>query len=173
MQIVTFGGVTIGLLLLLWALIQWWPGLKPLRKDPAGSAAALLPFLFAWAYGVLAILTVGGLVGWIADTTLWISNWLGDAALVWGVGGNPGQRGPTVAYLPLTQTGGAVVLLLTVVIIAIAKRKKTPAEVKSSLKTGAWCGICLGTSAGVAGFAAVPLAQAANWAGGALYGLAG
>lgn len=173
MQIVTFGGVTIGLLLLLWALIQWWPGLKPLRKDPAGSAAALLPFLFAWAYGVLAILTVGGLVGLLADGALWISNWLGDAALVWGVGGELGQSGPTVAYLPLTQTGTAVVLLLTVVIIAVAKRPKTPDVVKSNLKRGTWCGICLGTSAGVAGFAAVPLAQAVNWAGGALYGLAG
>lgn len=170
MQIVTMGGVTVGLLLLIYTLITWWPGTKALRKDPAGSAASLLPFLIAWAYGVLAILTVGGLIGWIADTTLWISNWLGDVALVWGVGGELGQRGPTVAYLPLTQTGGAVVLLLTVVIIAAAKRPKTPNEVKASLKRGTWCGICLGTSAGVAGFAAVPLAQAANWLGNTVYG---
>ncbi|MEU1494309.1 hypothetical protein ABZ456_29155 [Streptomyces sp. NPDC005776] len=171
MTIVTYGGVTVGLLLLAHALVTWWPGSKTLRKDPARSAAGLLPFLLAWSYGVLAILTVGGLIGWVADTTLWISNWLGDVALVWGVGGEPGQHGPTVAYLPLTQTGGAIVLILTAVIIAAAKRKKTPAEVRSGLKAGAWCGICLGTSAGVAGFAAVPLAQAVNWAGGALYGV--
>ncbi|MFJ3590125.1 hypothetical protein ACIQUY_31895 [Streptomyces sp. NPDC090231] len=171
MNVVTFGGVTVGLLLLAQALVSWWPGAKTLRKDPARAAAALLPFLAAWSYGVLAILTVGGLIGWVADTALWISNWLGDVALVWGVGGEPGQHGPTVAYLPLTQTGGAVVLILTVVIIAAARRKKTPDEVRSGLKKGAWCGICLGTSAGVAGFAAVPLAQAVNWAGGALYGV--
>lgn len=170
MTIVTYGGVTVGLLLLGYTLVMWWPGTKALRKNPARAVAALLPFLLAGAYGVLAILTVGGLIGWVADTTLWISNWLGDVALVWGVGGEPGQHGPTVAYLPLTQTGGAIVLILTAVITAVAKRKKTPDEVKRDLKAGAWCGICLGTSAGIAGFAAVPLAQAVNWCGAAVYG---
>lgn len=167
MTIVTFGGVTIGLAILLATIVHWWPGTKPLRKDPARHVGALAPFLAAWSYGVLAILTVGGLVGWVADTALWISNWLGDVALVWGVGGEPGQHGPTVAYLPLTQTGGAIVLLMTVIVIAAVKKSKHGRDIKM----GAWCGICLGTSAGVAGFAAVPLAQAVNWAGGALYGV--
>ncbi|MFF3127222.1 hypothetical protein ACFVRD_34075 [Streptomyces sp. NPDC057908] len=167
MTIVTFGGVTIGLAILLATIVHWWPGLKSLRKDPARQVGALAPFLAAWSYGVLAILTVGGLVGWIADTALWISNWLGDVALVWGVGGEPGQHGPTVAYLPLTQTGGAVVLLMTVIVIAAVKKSKYGRDIKM----GAWCGICLGTSAGVAGFAAVPLAQAVNWCGSALYGV--
>ncbi len=167
MTIVTIGGVTIGLAILIHHLITWWPGTKPLRKDPAGQAGALAPFLFAWAYGVLTILTVGGIVGWVADTTLWISNWLGDVALVWGVGGEPGQTAGNISYLPLTQTGTALVLLLTVAIIAAVKKSRWG----SDIKRGAWCGICLGTSAGVAGFAAVPLAQAANWCGGALYGV--
>lgn len=162
----TLGGVTIGLALLLRHLIHWWPGLKSLRTSPAQHALTLLPFLAAWAYGVLAILTVGGLIGWIADTTLWITNWLGDAALVWGVGGQAGQTTRSAAYLPLTQTGAAIVLLLTVALVAAVKKSSRGAD----LKAGAWCGICLGTSAGIAGFAAVPLAQAANWAGGALYG---
>lgn len=169
MTIVTFGGVTVGLLLLGYTLVMWWPGTKTLRKDPVRSAGALLPFLAACSYGVLAILTVGGLIGWVADTALWISNWLGDVALVWGVGGEPGQHGGTVAYLPLTQTGGAVVLILTAVVLAAVKKSKHG----SNIKLGAWCGVCLGTSAGVAGFAAVPLAQAVNWAGGALYGVVG
>lgn len=167
MTIVTLGGVTLGLALLLWQITAWWPGTKALRKDPFGRAGTLLPFLAAWAYGVLTILTVGGLIGWTADTTLWISNWLGDVALVWGVGGEPGQTAGTVAYLPLTQTGGALVLLMTVVAVGAAKKSKWG----SDIKRGAWCGICLGTSAGVAGFAAVPLAQATNWAGSALYGV--
>lgn len=167
MTIVTFGGVTIGLAILIWQLVTWWPG-KALKKDPLGCLASLAPFLAAWAYGVLTILTVGGLIGWAADTTLWISNWLGDVALVWGVGGDLGQHGPTVAYLPLTQTGGAIVLLMTVAVIVAAKKTKNG----GAIKAGAWCGICLGTSAGVAGFAAVPLAQAVNWCGAALYGLA-
>lgn len=170
MNIVTIGGVTVGLVILGYTLVTWWPGTKALRKDPAGSAAALLPFLVAWAYGCLTILGVGGLIGWIADTTLWITSWLGDVALVWGVGGQAGQHGSAVAYLPLTQTGGAIVLILTAVILAVGKRKKTPADVRRDLKAGAWCGICLGTSAGVAGFAAVPLATAVNWLGDSLYG---
>lgn len=163
----TLGGVTIGLALLIRHLIQWWPGLKALRTAPAQHALNLAPFLAAWAYGVLAILTVGGLIGWIADTTLWITNWLGDAALVWGVGGQVGQTTRGAGYLPLTQTGAAIVLLLTVALVAAVKKSSRGAD----LKAGAWCGICLGTSAGIAGFAAVPLAQAANWAGQAVYGV--
>ncbi|MEU1122146.1 hypothetical protein ABZ371_00800 [Streptomyces sp. NPDC005899] len=167
MNVVTVGGVTLGLALLVHHVVAWWPGTKTLRTNPAGHAGTLLPFLAAWAYGVLTIRTVGGIIGWIADTTLWISSWLGDVALVWGVGAQPGQNAGTVAYLPLTQTGTALVLLLTVAVLAAVKRSRWG----SDIKRGAWCGICLGTSAGVAGFAAVPLAQAANWCGGALYGV--
>ncbi|MFB8101335.1 hypothetical protein ACFC3O_00610 [Streptomyces sp. NPDC056007] len=167
MNLVTIGGVTIGLAILIHHLTTWWPGAKRLRKDPAGHAAALAPFLLAWAYGVLAILTVGGIIGWIADTTLWISNWLGDVALVWGVGGTTGTAAGRTTYLPLTQTGTAVVLLLTVLLLAAAKKS----QYGSALKSGAWCGICLGTSAGVAGLAAVPLAQSVNWLGANAYGI--
>jgi hypothetical protein len=140
--------------------------LRHARRRHHRPIGRLIPFLAAWGYGVLAILTVGGLIGWAANTTLWISNWLGDAALVWGVGGTAGvtSRGP--AYLPLTQTGGAIVLLATVALVAAIKKSSRGAD----LKAGAWCGICLGTSAGIAGFAAVPLAQAANSIGATVYG---
>ncbi|MFD3741605.1 hypothetical protein [Streptomyces sp. NPDC058629] len=167
MNIVTIGGVTVGICILLATLVTWWPGLKPLQKNPLPHIARLAPFLAAWAYGVLAILTVGGIIGWIANTTLWITNWLGDVALVWGVGAESGRSAGTASYIPLTQTGTAVVLILTVVMIAAAKKSKHG----SHLKMGTWCGITLGTSAGVAGFAAVPLAQAVNWAGSAVYGV--
>jgi hypothetical protein len=163
---VTYGGVTVGLLILAHQITTWWPGSKKLRTDPARQAAALLPFLLAWAYGCLAILGVGGLIGWAARTARWISNWLGDAALVWGVGGQSGQRAGAVSYLPLTQTGGAIVLILTAVMVVLARKPRYG----SDIKRGAWCGICLGTSAGVAGFAAVPLATAANWLGNSIYG---
>lgn len=166
MQLVTLGGVTVGLCILAHFLVTWWPGRKALMKDPVRQASALAPFLLSWAYGVLTILGVGGLIGWAADTALWISNWLGDAALVWGVGGNAGQNAGRVSYLPLTQTGGALVLILTIGLVAAAKKSKHG----SDISRGAWCGICLGTSAGVAGFAAVPLAQAVNWLGAAVYG---
>ncbi|MFD5900992.1 hypothetical protein ACFWHG_05770 [Streptomyces microflavus] len=167
MNIVTIGGVTVGLAILVHHVVTWWPGLKRLRKDPAGQVAALAPFLLAWSYGALAILTVGGIIGWIADTTLWISSWLGDVALVWGVGGTTGTAAGRTTYLPLTQTGTAVVLLLTVLLLAAAKKS----QYGGALKSGAWCGICLGTSAGVTGLAAVPLAQAVNWLGANAYGI--
>ncbi|WP_030185595.1 hypothetical protein [Streptomyces sp. NRRL S-813] len=159
MTYVTLGGVTVGICILIRHLVEWWPGIKGLRSKANHQAAALAP----WAYCVLAVLGVGGLVGAAARTTLWISNWLGDVALVWGVAG---QRVTRVSYLPLTATGGAVVLILTVALFAAAKKSRYG----SDIKRGAWCGICLGTSAGVAGFAAVPLAQCANWLGGHVYG---
>lgn len=164
---VTLGGVTVGLAILVHHLVTWWPGSKPLRNDPLHHLSSLLPFLAAWSYGVLAILTAGGVIGWGFDTTVWISNWLGDVALVWGVGGQSGRAAAASSYLPLTQTGGCVVLLITVGILAAVKKSRFA----SDIKRGAWCGACLGTSAGIAGFAAVPLAQAANWAGAAVYGV--
>jgi hypothetical protein len=166
MQFVTIGGVTVGLCILAHYIVTWWPGSKSLRGNPLHYAADLAPFLIAWAYGVLTILGVGGLIGWIADTTLWISNWLGDVALVWGVGGQAGQTVARTTYLPLTQTGGAIVLILTVVLVAAVKKSRYG----SDIKRGAWCGICLGTSAGIAGFAAAPLAVAVNWLGANVYG---
>ncbi|GLW45505.1 hypothetical protein Stsp02_11670 [Streptomyces sp. NBRC 14336] len=166
MTYVTIGGVTVGLCILIRHLIDWWPGSKALRGDPLHYAADLGPFLLAWAYGVLATLGVGGLVGWIADTAVWISSWLGDVALVWGVGGQAGTSAGGVSYLPLTQTGSAIVLVLTVALAAAVKKSRYGGDIKR----GAWCGATLGTSAGVAGFAAVPLAQAVNWAGAAVFG---
>jgi hypothetical protein len=165
-QFVTIGGVTVGICVLLYYLVLWFPGFKAVRSDPLRHLAHLLPFLFAWCYGALALLGVGGLVGWIADTALWISSWLGDVALVWGVGGQAGAHANGSSYLPLTQAGGGIVLILTVVMIALLKKSAHARD----LKLGMWCGVCLAMSAGVAGFAAVPLAQSANWLGAQVYG---
>ncbi|MCH0555799.1 hypothetical protein [Streptomyces sp. MUM 16J] len=166
MTYVTLGGVTVGICILAATLIRWWPGLKPLQKDPVRHLGRLLPFLTAWTYGVLVTLGIGGLIGWTARTARWITNWLGDVALVWGVGGTSGQHASSITYLPLTQTGGAIVLILTAAMLAAVKKSKYGGD----LKLGAWCGICLGTSTGIAGFAAVPLAQAVNWLGITVYG---
>lgn len=167
MTYVTIGGVTVGLCILAHFLTTWWPGRKALTKDPVRHAADLLPFLLSWAYGALTVLGIGGLIGWAARTTVWITSWLGDVALVWGVGTDAGQRAGGTVYLPLTQTGGALILILTVVVVAAAKKSKHGA----TITRGAWCGMTLGTSAGIAGFAAVPLAAAANWLGGTVYGV--
>jgi len=163
--VATMGGVTLGLLLLFRHLIRWYPGVDSIRKRPQDAIVDLIPFAFGWAYGALAILSVAGLIGWLFDAVLWISNWLGDAALWIGVGTEAGvsSRGN---YLPLTTQGTATVLLMTGIVLAVIKFRKCGPDVK----TGAWCGACLGTSAGIAGLTAVPLAQAANWLGETVYG---
>ena len=165
MIVATMGGVTVGLWLLARFLIRWYPGLESIRSKPQHAVVDLIPFAFGWAYGALATLSVAGLIGWLFDTLLWISNWLGDAALWIGVGADAGvsSRGN---YLPLTTPGTYMVLLLTGIVLAVIKFRKCGSEVK----TGAWCGACLGTSAGIAGLTAVPLAQAVNWLGEILYG---
>ena len=135
-------------------------------KDPVKQLAELLPFLLGWAYGCLTTLGVGGLVGLVSGTVLGLSNWLGDAALVWGVGGDDGRTAAAQTFVPLSGPGLGIVLILTVAFIAAAKKSKHGVK----LKRGAWCGITLGTSAGIAGFAAVPLAQAASLVGDRVYG---
>lgn len=167
MNYVTLGGVTVGLCILGWDVTKWWPGRKQLLKDPLKHTSRLLPFLLSWAYGCLTTLGIAGLIGTASSAVLGLSNWLGDAALVWGVGERPGQLAAAKTFVPLSTPGACLVLILTAVFLASVK--KASDETSSILKRGAWCGICLGTSAGVAGFAAVPLAQAANWLGGTVY----
>ena len=163
----TLGGVTVGLCLLVWEAVRWWPGRKALQKKPLEHVGRLVPFVFGCAYGVLGITATIGLIGWGFDTALWASNWLGDAALWLGVGQAPGQVSHG-AYQPLTAFGNCAVLVVTAGTIAAIKF--TP--VGLVIKRGAWCGLCLGTSSGVAGLAAVPLAQGINQLGDLIYGVA-
>ncbi|MCX4578132.1 hypothetical protein OHB41_34080 [Streptomyces sp. NBC_01571] len=168
MNYVTAGGVTVGLCLLGWQIITWWPGRKPLTKDPLKHAAKLLPWLLSWSYGCLTTLGIGGLIGTASSSVLGLSNWLGDVALFWGVGEHPGQLAAAKTFVPLSGPGNCTVLILTACFIAAVK--KASDDQAGVLKRGAWCGITLGTSAGVAGFAAVPLALAVNWIGDHVYG---
>lgn len=160
MIVVTAGGVVLGIVLFLWHAIQWYPGKKGLMGSPFEYAAAWLPFLLGWAYGALGVLASMGLIGMLFDAALWASNWLGDAALWVGVGEAPG-RTAAGAPVQLSPLGNCMVLILTVVIVAVVRfRPSGPA-----VKRGVWCGLCLGTSAGIAGAAAGPLAMGANLLG--------
>jgi hypothetical protein len=161
----TLGGVTIGLAILIQHMIEWYPGLARLKKKPVPYLAALLPFVYGWCYGALGTLTAIGLIGWSFDTALWATNWLGDALLWLGVGVEAGQVSHG-ATQPLTVFGNCVVFLLTVGTFALIKH--TPAG--TAVKRGTWSGLCLGTSSGVAGVAAVPLATAVNSLGETVYG---
>ena len=171
----TLGGVTIGLAVLIWHGVEWYPdgGLKALRKGKKGLdtqkvialAMDLVPFALAWCYGALGILTTAGFIAWAFDSALWAANWLGDVALWFGVGQSAGVTSHG-DYLPLTDTGACAVFLLTVVFLAFRRKERY----STALNRGVVAGFCLGTSSGVAGMAAVPLAQAVNWLGETVYG---
>ena len=159
MNVVTVGGAVLGLCLLGYRLTLWWPGLKGLK---VAHVMQLLPFVYAFAYGVLGILCVGGIIGAAFDFVLWGSNWLGDAAFVVGVGGPMGHEVTVPVTTPLTVGGCAMFLVCTAVFAALMKKKK---QLRSDLKLGAWAGCTLGMTKLVALVAAPALASAANLAG--------
>lgn len=154
-QSVSLGGVTVGAAILITYGIYWWHQ----EKRKPGRAGA---FLLATAYGMLLILSGGGLLGWGAGLTLWGANGVGDHSLVWGVGGT--TMDVTRARQLVLQPGGhVIVLLLTVALIALWKWAH---KIRSwKLAAGIICGICLAMSGTVAGAAAVPLGSSVNAVG--------
>lgn len=169
----TLGGVTVGLAVLINHIIDWYPGIAALRSKKGFDtekvvkyALDLVPFALAWCYGALGILTAAGFIAWAFDSALWAANWLGDVALWFGVGQSAGVSSHG-DYLPLTSTGSCAVLLLTVAFVAFRRKDRY----RTCLNRGVVAGMCLGTSSGVAGMAAVPLAQAVNWIGETTYGV--
>lgn len=165
MIIPTLGGVLIGLVLFAWELGDWYPGIKTLQTNAIGAAGALLPFLICWCIGSLTVMVVGGLVGWVGDTALWGLNTFGDGLLVYGVGAQTGTA-PGSTAAPLTQ--GGLVMTLIVLAVFLVRRKR---GATGSKWRGWFSGIGLGLAAGVARYAAVPLASAVNVSGAWLTGM--
>lgn len=159
---VTLGGCVIGLGMLAYVLIGWWPagGVKGLRKQPTKHVARLLPIVGGYCFGSLLAMCAGGLVGWALDWVLWGTNWAGDAGLVWGVGGQAGDvvatRGPDQL---LTNGGHAFVLVSVFVFAAVCRRSD---DLRGTLLMTAWSGGLMGLVPGVLGTLAVPLATTAN-----------
>lgn len=162
MNIVTMGGMLVGLSLLIWKVVLWWPGTKALKKDAVHQVGELLPWAYGFCYGVLGILTVGGIVGAAFDFVVWGTNWMGDAAYVWGVGGAAQSSVTRATIAPLTSGGLAVMWILTVIWLVTMKKKEA---LRQDLTRGAWSGAMLGLTKGVAGVAVVPLASLVNLAG--------
>ena len=167
----TVGSFFGGLAFAAWSLILWFPGIKALGKDPFGFARELVPFLFAYAYGMLVILGVGGVVGWIADGIVWSVGWVGDTAFVYGVGGTRQSLADQGKVIALTNGGLLVVMLMTVIVFAILKRSGTRPSTRTDIRNGALAGILTGTVASVSAAFAVPLATGANWAGSLMNGI--
>jgi hypothetical protein len=155
MNLVTLGGVTVGSGILIAYGIYWW-----FREKH--KTAVVLPFILAAAYGMLLILSGGGLLGRAAGLTLWGANSLGDHALRWGVGGST-MDVTRARQLVLDPGGHVVVLLLTVALVCLWKFAKKLRSWK--IGVGILCGICLALSGTLAGAAAVPLGSGVNAAG--------
>lgn len=152
MTTVTLGGLTVGLAILVLTGLRWW-----FRENH--QISALVPFLLSAAYGMLAILTAGGIIGTTLGWALWGANGLGDLSLVYGVGGTTADVTRT-HQVALNSGGYVVVLLLTVTIAGLWKwASRIPT---GKLLSGILAGACLGLSGAVAGAAAVPLASGAN-----------
>ncbi|HEY9370787.1 hypothetical protein [Streptomyces sp.] len=155
----TLGAVLVGVILLVVEVAIWYPGIKTLQANAVAQLGDLLPFLLCWCVGALTVMVVGGLVGWIGDTALWGLGAFGDGILIYGVGAQAGTA-PGSTSAPLTEGG----LFMTAVILAVylARRKK---GATGSKWRGWGSGVGLGLSAGVARYAAVPLASVVNGLG--------
>lgn len=152
---VTLGGTAVGTALLLGYLVRWW-------FQEKHRPSALMPYVLSMGYGMLLILSGGGLLGGAAGVALWGSNAVGDGALRYGVGGTT-ENVTRERQFVLDEGGHVVVLLLTVVLIALWLW--APKVRNWKLAVGVLCGICLALSGTLAGAAAVPLGSGVDLAG--------
>lgn len=154
---VSLAGIAAATGILIWFTIHWWikEGHKPKK---------LISFLFALAYGILAVIGTGGalsVLGGVAWLALWANNLAGYAGLVWGVGGS--SYDVTRAQQIVLDPGGYVILFLCTVILAALVKFSKVAKAKVVFGFLAGCG--LGLTGTIAGAAAVPLASGANMLG--------
>lgn len=158
----SLGGLTVGLGILTWVGYRWW---FTQRKN---WKALIFPFIPLMCYGMLLILSTGGILGGAAGVTLWGSNLIGDITLEYGVGG--GTPGVTRSVsLVLTNAGHMMVVLMTVALAAFWVFKKTVRRLDIVLPIV--CGISLGLSSGIAGVAAMVLGPTVDTAGGIIAGV--
>lgn len=153
----TYGSMMIGFGLIARHLIDWWPGEKGVKEWR--NWLSLLPFLLAYGFGILLILGVGGLVGTAANFTLWGVGWVGDGALIWGVGGQRQAIGHGGQRMALTNGGLAAVLFLSFVFAGLQAKSE---RLRVPLTRGCLSGVLTGTVAGVSAFMAVPVASVVN-----------
>ncbi len=163
---INLGGVALGVGIIVLFAMRWV--MKEKRR-----LGALVPFVLALLYGMLAALAALGSVSALGAATwlgLWAGNVAGYAGLVYGVGG----RAPDVTrahQLVLTDGGYVIVFLLTLVLLGLLKWG--PSQSKSKILLGCLAGILIALSGNVAGVAAIPLGSGANFAGSGFTGAFG
>lgn len=137
----TLAGVAISLAILLLNLRGWWKSGRQLKD--------LWPFTQTFMLGALATICAGGILGWLAGCTAQGVNTAGDKV----VPGTTGTNGGAIAYGSLgnlTQEGGAVVFVLTVLVVAAWKAAGKTEQRR--MAGGAICGSTLCLTAGIAGW---------------------
>ena len=163
--LVSLGGVTVGLSLFAWDFSRWFASHKKKRLTPK-ALRHLAPFLLCLAYGALLILSAGGIIGAIADWSLWGTNQVGEVVLVYGVGGtSPDVTRST--HLALTPGGHAVVIITTVVVLAVSGIR----GMRWDFARGILAGVSLGLASSVAGAAGYVLAPVVSLLGDWIAGL--
>ncbi len=153
----TYGSMMIGFGLMAHYLIGWWPTVKGLQdwREWVG----LLPFVLSYCFGILLILGVGGLVGWAVNATLWGVGWVGDGALIYGMGGSREAVGAGGQRMALSNGGLATVLFLCFVFAGLRAKSE---RLRYPITRGTLSGILTGTVTGISSTMAVPLASGIN-----------
>ncbi|MCD7440255.1 hypothetical protein K4B79_18750 [Streptomyces lincolnensis] len=161
---VSLGGVTAGLSLFAWDFTRWFVSHK--KRFAPKALKDLAPQVLCLSYGALLILCVGGIIGAIADWSLWGTNMVGDIVLVYGIGAST----PAVtrsSQLALTPGGHAAVIVITVVIIAVSSRRGFRWDfVRQTI-----AGISLGLASSIAGAVGIVIAPSVSWLGDLVVGL--
>lgn len=156
----TMGTLLFGFTMLVWEIADWYPGIKALQgKRKLQIIGQLLPFVLTWAIGALFTLCAGGVAATVGKFMLWGAETLGDLTYVYGFGG-PQMLAPRTVGLALDPGGLLIAILAFVVFVVRRKKGATGSKWRGFLSGGT-----LALSAGVARWAAVPLASAANLAG--------
>lgn len=156
--LVSLGGVTVGLSLFAWDFSRWWAGHK--KRFTFKALRDIGPFLLCQAYGALLVLSAGGIIGALADWSLWGTNQVGAVVLVYGLGATT----PDVtrsSHLALTPGGHAVIIIATVVVLAVSSRR----GVRWDFVRGVLSGISLGLASSIAGAVGFLVAPVVSWAG--------
>jgi hypothetical protein len=156
----TLGSFVLGFSLVVLNLGTWWPGLKQLQGKPMKHLTRILPFLYGYCFGIVVMLC-GGMLGWFGDFALWGGSWLGDGALIWGVGGHR-ESVQSTALTALTDGGLAMSLVACAVFLVVLRRTE---NARKGVIHGALAGIFTGTVRGWLGLAAIPVANALNLSG--------
>lgn len=162
--LVSLGGITVGLSLFAWDFTRWWTSHK--KRFSVKALSALLPQFLCMAYGALLVLSAGGLIGALADWSLWGTNQVGNVVLVYGLGAST----PNVtrsSQLALTPGGHAAIIIITVVVAAVCSRRGFRWDFGRQILAG----ISLGLASSIAGVVGIVVAPSVSWAGDYVAGL--